>query len=130
MLLIGQAHKQRRLNSVFGFEGSNFLRNNAFGPVAQLVRAPPCHGGGHEFESRLGRLHSNCKRSCGCDRTAVSNGLTDAITHSITTPDSQMLRITLITFVILMHPKFHMSAFMQACASNEIRLRCAHYSGS
>ena len=27
-----------------------------FGPVAQLVRAPPCHGGGHEFESRLGRL--------------------------------------------------------------------------
>ena len=27
-----------------------------YGPVAQLVRAPPCHGGGHEFESRLGRL--------------------------------------------------------------------------
>ena len=21
-----------------------------------MVRAPPCHGGGHEFESRLGRL--------------------------------------------------------------------------
>ena len=28
------------------------------GPVAQLVRAPPCHGGGHGFKSRLGR---NCK---------------------------------------------------------------------
>ena len=27
-----------------------------YGPVAQLVRAPPCHGGGHGFESRLGRL--------------------------------------------------------------------------
>ena len=27
-----------------------------FGPVAQLVRAPPCHGGGREFESLLGRL--------------------------------------------------------------------------
>ena len=27
-----------------------------FGPVAQLVRAPPCHGGGREFESHLGRL--------------------------------------------------------------------------
>ena len=27
-----------------------------FGPMAQLVRAPPCHGGGHGFESRLGRL--------------------------------------------------------------------------
>ena len=26
------------------------------GPVAQLVRAPPCHGGGREFESHLGRL--------------------------------------------------------------------------
>ncbi len=27
-----------------------------YGPVAQLVRAPPCHGGGHGFESRLGRF--------------------------------------------------------------------------
>ena len=25
--------------------------------MAQLVRAPPCHGGGHGFESRLGRLN-------------------------------------------------------------------------
>ena len=28
---------------------------NLYGPVAQLVRAPPCHGGGREFESHLGR---------------------------------------------------------------------------
>ena len=27
----------------------------AFGLVAQLVRAPPCHGGGRRFESDLGR---------------------------------------------------------------------------
>ena len=27
------------------------------GLVAQLVRAPPCHGGGHGFESRLGRSY-------------------------------------------------------------------------
>ena len=33
-----------------GFEGTYL-----FGPVAQLVRAPPCHGGGREFESHLGR---------------------------------------------------------------------------
>ena len=26
------------------------------GPVAQLVRAPPCHGGSREFESLLGRF--------------------------------------------------------------------------
>ena len=25
--------------------------------MAQLVRAPPCHGGGREFESLLGRLN-------------------------------------------------------------------------
>ena len=36
---------------MFGFEGT-FLQ---FGPVAQLVRAPPCHGGGRGFESLLGR---------------------------------------------------------------------------
>ena len=35
-----------------GFEGANIL----CGPVAQLVRAPPCHGGGREFESHLGRF--------------------------------------------------------------------------
>ena len=27
------------------------------GPVAQLVRAPPCHGGGRRFESDLGRFN-------------------------------------------------------------------------
>ena len=27
-----------------------------FGPVAQLVRAPPCHGGGRGFESHPGRF--------------------------------------------------------------------------
>ena len=26
--------------------------------MAQLVRAPPCHGGGRGFESRLGRVGS------------------------------------------------------------------------
>ena len=27
-----------------------------YGPVAQLVRAPPCHGGGRGFEPRSGRF--------------------------------------------------------------------------
>ena len=27
--------------------------------MAQLVRAPPCHGGGREFESLLGRFFDN-----------------------------------------------------------------------
>ena len=32
------------------------LFERCFGPVAQLVRAPPCHGGGRGFESHPGRL--------------------------------------------------------------------------
>ena len=27
-----------------------------YGPMAQLVRAPPCHGGGRRFESDSGRF--------------------------------------------------------------------------
>ena len=37
-----------------GFEGTYL-----FGPVAQLVRAPPCHGGGRGFESHPGRFLRN-----------------------------------------------------------------------
>ena len=33
--------------------------SNANGLVAQLVRAPPCHGGGRGFESLLGRCFYN-----------------------------------------------------------------------
>ena len=29
--------------------------HTGFGPVVQLVRTPPCHGGGREFESHPGR---------------------------------------------------------------------------
>ena len=29
--------------------------------MAQLVRAPPCHGGGRGFESLLGRFALSCK---------------------------------------------------------------------
>ena len=32
------------------------LRVQYYGPVAQLVRASPCHGEGRRFESDLGRL--------------------------------------------------------------------------
>ena len=31
------------------------LRSKDIGLVAQLVRAPPCHGGGRRFESDRGR---------------------------------------------------------------------------
>ena len=49
-----------------GFEGVNLN-----GPVAQLVRAPPCHGGGREFESHLGRLYK--KVMCACAQTFLYN---------------------------------------------------------
>ena len=43
---------------VFGFEGTIVYTLCIFcnGPVAQLVRASPCHGEGRRFESDLGRL--------------------------------------------------------------------------
>ena len=51
--------KQRKdVRSVYSFEGTTFFDQYLLinGLVAQLVRAPPCHGGGHGFESRLGRF--------------------------------------------------------------------------
>ena len=36
-----------------------------YGLVAQLVRAPPCHGGGRGFESLLGRLFSGILAQLG-----------------------------------------------------------------
>ena len=37
------------------------LFERCFGPVAQLVRAPPCHGGGRGFESHPGRFSDKLK---------------------------------------------------------------------
>ena len=37
--------------------GTLFVRRASFAEIAQLVRAPPCHGGGREFESLLGRSY-------------------------------------------------------------------------
>ena len=42
------------------------------GPVAQLVSAPPCHGGGRGFESRRGR-HEKASRPC-VERPSVVRG--------------------------------------------------------
>ena len=39
---------------VFGFEDMTYIFEK-YGPVAQLVRASPCHGEGRRFESDLGR---------------------------------------------------------------------------
>ena len=35
------------------------LFERCFGPVAQLVRAPPCHGGGRRFDPVPGRFFFN-----------------------------------------------------------------------
>ena len=61
--LIFPLRRKKRGNNSFVY----FLKNSlaifkivsilplAFGAVAQLVRAPPCHGGGREFEPRQHR---------------------------------------------------------------------------
>ena len=38
--------------------GGFLIMYKNFGPVAQLVRALPCHGRGQGFESLLGRLQT------------------------------------------------------------------------
>ena len=46
------------MSHVCSFEGVQIIKDVvylSYGPVAQLVRAPPCHGGGRRFESDLGR---------------------------------------------------------------------------
>ncbi len=50
-----ELHGKRK--SLFGFEGTPKRGSPLSGLVAQLVRAPPCHGGGRRFESDLGRLY-------------------------------------------------------------------------
>ena len=54
---------------MFGFEGTSCTEN---GPVAQLVRASPCHGEGRRFESDLGR----CNHDCDC--ATIEWGLSSA----------------------------------------------------
>ena len=41
------------------------------GPVAQLVRAPPCHGGGRGFESHPGRLKQQLRTAQSCEADFV-----------------------------------------------------------
>lgn len=36
-----------------------------YGCIVQLVRTPPCHGGGREFESHPGRQCAACLLDCG-----------------------------------------------------------------
>ena len=40
----------------FGAGVVSLTDSSVFGPVAQLVSAPPCHGGGRRFEPGRGRL--------------------------------------------------------------------------
>ena len=39
--------------------------------MAQLVRAPPCHGGGRRFESDLGRLYGNIQHTSCWDLSSA-----------------------------------------------------------
>ena len=47
----------RRCRERFQYSVLKVWTMSSLGLVAQLVRAPPCHGGGRRFESDLGRLY-------------------------------------------------------------------------
>ncbi len=44
-----------RVRIPLGSPAAHRIQLNTFGPVAQLVSAPPCHGGGRRFKSGQGR---------------------------------------------------------------------------
>ena len=41
---------------IISVDETNHSKEQNYGPVAQLVRVPPCHGGGRGFEPLLGRF--------------------------------------------------------------------------
>lgn len=59
---------RRVIHTVIGSDAVD-MRINHYGCVAQLVRAPPCHGGGRGFESRHGRVRLVAKRYQGTVKT-------------------------------------------------------------
>ena len=56
MLLIGRSLDLKKVVFSIGFQGITLK-----GPVAQLVRASPCHGEGRRFESDLGRSYKKMR---------------------------------------------------------------------
>jgi hypothetical protein len=49
-----------RVRIPLGTQELSRIASAPVGPVAQLVSAPPCHGGGRGFKSRLGRCRLIC----------------------------------------------------------------------
>ncbi len=54
-------HSSAGRASALQAEGHRFepYCSHHFGPIVQLVRTPPCHGGGREFESLSGRHYAD-----------------------------------------------------------------------
>ena len=85
-----------------------------FGPLAQLVRAPPCHGGGHGFESRSGRLFYALNESEG----KVNRGLSSAGRASALQAEGHRFE------PYRPHPKFNILAFYADVAQLAEQLIC------
>ena len=52
-------YKQRVIGSSPIVPTKGTFKSPSFGPVVQLVRTPPCHGGGRGFESHPGRHYAD-----------------------------------------------------------------------